>query len=125
MKTPQTLRLTRKAFLGAGATGSILLLLQGRGGGGSDAPAPAPPAPQDRACGATDISNNHGHTLVLGADQLDATTDLTLNIEGTAGHNHTVVLTAAQLAAIKAGTAVTVDSSTALTHRHTVTAHCV
>lgn len=129
MKTPN-LRLSRKQFLHASATGSVLLLMQACGGGGSDAPSPAPspaPAPADKTCGATAISNNHGHTLALTADQLNSTTSLTLNIQGTSPHNHTIVLTPAQLAQIKAGTAVTVDSSTdaANTHTHTVTANCV
>ena len=48
---------------------------------------------------------------------------MTLNIQGTADHTHSVSLTAAQLTQIKAGTVVAVTSTAGGTdgHTHTVT----
>ncbi len=67
------------------------------------------------------ISNNHGHSAVITAAQLNAGGDLTLNIQGTATHNHTVALSAAQLVSIAGGTKVAQQSSTDFGHSHTVT----
>jgi hypothetical protein len=70
------------------------------------------------------ISGNHGHTLVVPAADLDSTTNKTYSILGTADHNHTVVLTPAQLQLIKAQSAVVVISSTNQSHSHDVTVNC-
>jgi hypothetical protein len=94
-------------------------------------PAPSPPAPPPSglACGATAISINHGHVLTIPASDTDSATFKTYDIEGGADHNHTVTLLPMQLQQIKAGTAVTVNSSigssaSAADHYHTVTVNC-
>lgn len=98
------------------------------------APAPAPtPAMQPTAgalsCGATDISDNHGHALVIPAADVDSMVSLTYGIRGVATHEHVITLTTAQLAQIKAKTAVTVVSSSGSdiyigAHTHSVTVNC-
>jgi hypothetical protein len=94
-------------------------------------PAPSPPAPPPSglACGATAISSNHGHVLTIPAADTDSATFKTYDIEGGADHAHTVTLLPMQLQQIKAGTAVTVNSSigssaSAPDHYHTVTVNC-
>ena len=127
---------TRKEFLVQVvqlASGAVLLTLGGCGGGGgygaSPAPPPSPsPSPSPgQNCGSTGtaIVGNHGHVLSIPAADLNATVDMTYSIQGSADHNHTVTFTPAQLAQLKAGTAVTVTSTTNLSHSHDVGTRCV
>jgi hypothetical protein len=115
--------ITRKDFCVGMAGGSVLLLLQSCGGGGDGAAAPAPAA----ACGAAAIAGNHGHVLTIARADLDALTDQTYSIAGSAGHDHTLTLTVAQLRQLKAGTNVAVTSSVTSAlpqHDHLVTVAC-
>jgi hypothetical protein len=114
--------ITRKAFLIQVASGWALAGCGGGGGDSSNPPAPAP-APGSLACTAA-ISDNHGHVLAIAAADLDSTTDKTYDIEGTAGHTHSVTFTAAQLAQLKAGTTVSVTTTMTLNHDHRIGEHC-
>jgi hypothetical protein len=105
----------RKEFLLALAGGA---LLGACGGGGSDDAAPG------AGCGAT-IQSNHGHALTVPAADLDSTTARTYGIAGVAGHDHVVTLSAAELAALKAGQSVSVTSTGGPGHEHGVTIRCV
>ena len=67
------------------------------------------------------ISNNHGHVATVTGAQITAANAITLNIQGSATHNHTVQLTADQLRSIGARSRVAVSSSTDVGHDHTVT----
>lgn len=98
----------------------------GGGGGGYDSPAPAPtPAPAPAgSCGNTTISGNHGHVLVVPRADLDLAADQAYDIRGTSPHTHQVGLSAAQLAALKAGGTVTVTSSPGDGHTHLVSVSC-
>ncbi len=124
--------ITRKAFIGAAAGSTLVLLLQACGGGDDDnpaAPAPAPtpgPGPAPAQCGSTGaaIAGNHGHALTIPAADLDSATNMTYSILGTANHPHSVTFTPAQLQALKAGQGVTVQSTTNSLHDHAVTATC-
>ena len=126
--------MTRKAFLGAAAGSTVVLLLHACGGGDDDnsaapAPAPAPgpgPGPGVAQCGAAGaaIAGNHGHALTIPAADLDSATDKSYSIVGTANHSHSVTFTPAQLQALKAGQGVTVQSTTDSFHEHAVTATC-
>lgn len=106
----------RKEFLVVLAGGALLGACGGGGDGGT-----APPA---GSCGST-IGNNHGHALAVPAADLDATTPRSYSILGVAGHDHTVTLSATQLAALKAGQPVTVTSSAGPGHEHDVMISCV
>lgn len=136
------MNLTRKRFLGTLAGlggGTVLLWLQGCGGGGGGGGGMGgggggvgggyggDGGGGEMGCGATGaaISGNHGHTLTIDEADLDAATDKTYNIMGTAGHDHTVTFTVAQLAMLKDGQAVVVTSTSTSAHMHTVTARCV
>lgn len=61
---------------------------------------------------AGEISGNHGHQAIVTKAQIDAGGAVTLHIQHNAGHDHTVSLTAEQMAQLKGGGMVTVESST-------------
>ena len=107
---------TRAEFLAQLTSAGWLLVLAGCGGGGDAAPAPAAPAPpavpSALTCSATQITNNHGHDLSILAADLNSTVSKTYDIVGAGGHSHQVTFSAAQLAQLKAGQAVTVASTT-------------
>lgn len=136
----------RRSFFGS--IGAFALLLSACGGS-DDSPAPAPaltpappaptpaptpapappPPPAPLSCGATAISDNHGHTLTIPAADVDSMVAKTYSIEGIADHPHTITLTPVQLAQIKAMTSVTVSSSVNpspifASHFHAVTVNC-
>ena len=133
------MKLTRKQFLGAMGSGTVVLWLQACGGGGGGGMGGANGGGGggmgggygggggNLTCGATGaaISGNHGHTLTIDEADLTSTTDKTYNIMGSASHSHTVTFTAAQLSMLKSGQSVTVTSSTTEGHTHNVTATCM
>ncbi|HEY6510461.1 MAG TPA: hypothetical protein VI032_00695 [Burkholderiaceae bacterium] len=115
--------ISRKRFIEALAGGGALLVLGSCGGGGSSYGGgnPAPPA---SSCNES-ISLNHGHALTIAVADLDSTTPKSYDIAAAAGHSHQVTFSPAQLAQLKAGTAVTVTSSVGDGHTHQVTVTCV
>ena len=123
--------ISRKQFCERMLSSSVVLLFTACGGGGSGyssspSPSPAPTPTAAGTCGAGDaaITGNHGHALTVPRTDLDSTVDITYNIQAQADHNHTVTLSAAQLAQLKAGQMVTVTSSTTFSHNHAVTVSC-
>jgi len=118
--------ISRKRFLGALGSGTVLLWLQACGGGGDD-DGGGGGGGGNASCGAGEsaITANHGHTLVIDEADLDSATAKTYSIMGSAGHDHTVTFTVAQLGMLKNGQGVTVTSSTGSGHTHDVTATCV
>lgn len=112
------MELSRKDFI-------KLLVIFGAGG----AAACGQPSPAGADCAkngghATEISNNHGHELMVPAADFSANADKTYSIMGQATHDHTLTLTAAQLSQIAQGTMVTAQSSTTAGHLHNVTVGC-
>lgn len=83
----------------------------------------SPAAPSQPA--ATDvpgtISGNHGHTALIKAAQITAGNAVSLDIQGTASHPHTVEISQAEIAALKSRQPVTKSSSTDASHQHSVT----
>jgi len=67
------------------------------------------------------ISANHGHIATITGAQITAGGALTLNIQGTATHPHMVMISQADLTALKNRQTVTSTSSTDSGHSHTVT----
>ena len=67
------------------------------------------------------ISSNHGHTATVTGAQLQAGGAVTLHIQGSSGHDHTVDLAAGEVGQIAGGTRVTKNSSTDSGHSHSVT----
>jgi len=115
---------TRKRFLQAAGSGTILLWLQACGGGGDGGGGSGLPAAGTCGSSGAAISGNHGHSLTIDKADLDSMTDMTYSIMGSATHDHTITLTVAQLGALKAGQAVTVTSSVVLAHDHSVMITC-
>jgi hypothetical protein len=76
----------------------------------SSAPA-ATPAASDKA---GSIADNHGHEAMVTAVQLQAAGGVSLSIRGTADHDHSVDLTAEQVAQVAAGSRVTKSSTASL-----------
>lgn len=80
------------------------------------------------ACGlgakASVISANHGHSLIIAKADVAAGVAKTYSIRGSASHDHQVSITAAQLTSLKSGKSISVASSSALAHVHTVTVIC-
>jgi hypothetical protein len=59
------------------------------------------------------------------AEDVEAGVEKTYNIQGDAGHDHTVTLTAEHFATLAAGETVTVTSSNEIAHTHDITVVCV
>jgi hypothetical protein len=69
------------------------------------------------------VISNHGHSVVITGAQLGAGGAVTLEIQGTASHPHSVSLTAADVVSIREGRQVSKDSSPnpSGSHAHKVT----
>jgi hypothetical protein len=97
-------------------------------GGGSgyspsspSAPTPTPAPPAAASDKTAVIGSNHGHAGTITAAQLTAAGALSLNIQGSADHPHTVELTAADITSVAASQRVSKESSTDSAHSHSVT----
>jgi hypothetical protein len=89
---------------------------------GSDSPTSATPPADVNAV----ISANHGHTGVVTGAQITAGAAITLDIQGSAVHHHTVAVSQADLQTLKNRQPVTHESSSDLSatfgmHSHSVT----
>ena len=97
----------------------------GSSGSPTSNPTPTPnPSPTPTPSGGDksgSISGNHGHVAVITAAELTAGGAINLDIAGTAGHTHTVSLSAAEVTQISTGTRVSKASTTNDAHSHTVT----
>lgn len=78
---------------------------------------PSPPAGAREGV----VGNNHGHRAIVEAAQLNSTSTITIDMRFQATHNHTLMLTAGELAAIAENGRVVRTSSTDDGHNHTVT----
>ena len=102
----------------------VAITVSGCGGSSS-----SPAAPSSTGSGSTSasgdrtgsVSANHGHVAVIASAQLGASGGITLNIQGTASHPHTVALTGSDLSAIAGNQRVSKESSNDAAHTHTVT----
>lgn len=98
--------------------------------GTPDAPAApdarSPDAPPSGACTTTNsvISANHGHVAAIPAADVTAGVQKTYDIMGASLHPHTITVTAAMFAMLKAGSMVVVTSSNDAAHTHNVTVTC-
>lgn len=118
-------QLTRKEFLAllarSAAVAAAIPALAACGGGGDDDGQGTP----DAGPGCSDtISGNHGHVLTVTLAEVEAGNEKTYDIDGTAGHSHSVTLTAAHFEMLAAGDSVTVESTSSGTHSHDITVMC-
>ena len=129
MAVPTTAQcISRRKFTVAAAMAvlsGVAISVSGCGGGSSGSPAsPSPTSGGTTSAGGDKtgtISSNHGHSAVITSAQLGASGGITLNIQGTSGHNHTVALSGAELSAIAGNQRVSKESSNDAGHTHTVT----
>lgn len=139
------MKMTRKQFLRFTALGTGALLVGCKDDGGSPMPNPepdasttlpnvdAPPAdaaldaPPSMACSSTTatVGTNHGHTAIVPAADVQAGVEKSYNIQGASAHPHTITVTAAMFAMLKAGNQVMVTSTNDAAHTHVVTIRCV
>lgn len=78
----------------------------------------------DNGANATSISSNHGHSLMVSKSDIDDAADKTYSIQGTSGHDHTIVVTAANFDTLKSTKSIKIESSRDSSHRHDVTVSC-
>jgi len=91
-------------------------------GCGDDDPTPTSPSPTPTASDVQgSVGTNHGHTASVTAAQITAAGAVSLNIQGTAPHPHTVELTADEVRRIGQRQQVMKTSSTDAGHSHAVT----
>lgn len=87
------------------------------------APGSADAAPACAADPTVTIGNNHGHVLVVSAADVAAGVDKTYDIQGGAGHAHSVTITAAEFEVMRSADPIQV-TSTAAGHTHVCTVVC-
>jgi len=114
--------LDRRAF----TVESALAILSGvlitiTGCDSNDTTNPTQPAPIVAGDVSGVVSDNHGHVAVIMRAQLTAGNALSLDIQGSASHTHTVELSAAEIVQIGGGQKVAKTSTTNSGHNHTVT----
>lgn len=98
--------ITRKQFSAALVGGSVMLWLGGCGGD--------PDEELEELDGNVRISSNHGHSLVIPAEDLNSVVTKFYDIRGTADdHTHVVSVDADQFRRIKEGQVVAIGSSAA------------
>jgi hypothetical protein len=106
-------------------SGGMAFIAAACGGGDDkdDKPAAQQPA-ANPSCKASGIGNNHGHELVIPYADTASAASLSYSIRGSSDHDHTVILSAQQLAQVRSGASVTVNSTTSGGHTHSVTVMC-
>lgn len=121
------MNLTRKQFLssmlGIAAGATLFAACGGDDGGGA-----GPDAAATGNCGTNGttvaIGSNHGHMLTVSAADVTAAADKTYDIKGSADHTHSVTVSAALFAMLKANTAVNTTSTNGDGHTHTIGIGC-
>ncbi len=73
---------------------------------------------------ATAITSNHGHTLAVSKVDVDAALEKTYSIQGSSGHNHTIIVSSENFNALKTEKTISIESSRDNSHRHQVTVSC-
>lgn len=105
--------------------GCVITVSEACGSSSSSTPAPSP-APVATADVNGVIGTNHGHVAVVTAAQINAGGAVTMSIQGTAAHPHTVTLAQADFTALRNRQAINTTSTTDFSsffgnHSHTVT----
>ena len=73
--------------------------------------------------GDAQIAGNHSHAATIPSADLMGSADKTYSIQGASGHTHSITLTAANFASLRAGNSVSV-TSTSSGHTHVCTIKC-
>lgn len=70
------------------------------------------------------IGANHGHTLLVSVADINAGTQKTYNIQGSANHQHDITLTTADFNTLSTNTSISKTSTAGDGHTHSVTVSC-
>ncbi|AZJ35878.1 hypothetical protein D6T69_10230 [Tenacibaculum singaporense] len=70
------------------------------------------------------ISANHGHSLSVSKEDVQAGVQKSYSIQGSSPHNHTVTLTAANFSSLQSNNSISVSSTNDDGHTHSVTVSC-
>jgi hypothetical protein len=108
----------RREFIGAAAAALFAGVAISVTGCGSTEDEDAPAGSKEAV---VETVNGHTHEAYISKVQMDAGNAVTIDLATASGHTHTADLTAQQVVDIKAGTKVTVTSSTTGSHAHGVT----
>lgn len=117
--------LTRKQFLssmlGIAAGATLFACSSGDDGGDDDGSGDG-----DCAANGTTVSiaSNHGHALVVTNAEVSAAEARTYDIKGQSDHSHSLTISAALFAMLKANTAISINSGTGDGHTHQVSIGC-
>lgn len=100
----------------------------GSGDGGStpDASLPSPDASPPAACPRVTarIMTNHGHLLMIPAEDLRAGIEVTYDIQGMGTHSHSVTLTTEHFATLNRVEELMLESTSADMHTHMMSVRC-
>ncbi len=120
LKTSEVLLLSIPVYYLLGCSSS------GDDGGGSPNPNPNPnPTGKCVQNGTnTSISANHGHTLTVSREDVNAAVEKTYSIKGSSLHSHNVTITQSQFNTLKSNNQISVVSTSADAHNHNVTVSC-
>ncbi len=132
--------MTRKQFLVralelSAATLGLTVLSSCTGGSPAPRADAGPGSPDARAGGSaagrcamdgtsSTIGDNHGHVLVVPAQDVAAGVDVTYHIQGTSDHDHTVTVRAADFASLQQDRAIMTTSSFDADHDHSILVAC-
>lgn len=70
------------------------------------------------------IGGNHGHTLLVSKADVEAAVEKSYSIQGSSGHDHTVLISATAFASLKINRSISITSSSDDNHTHSVTVSC-
>ena len=73
---------------------------------------------------ASSISSNHGHSLTVSNADVQTGVDKVFSIQGSSGHTHQVTVTSANFNTLQTNQQITVTSTNADGHSHSVTISC-
>jgi len=93
----------------------------------SDSEDPPAPNTEEDCLGngtSSSIGSNHGHSLTVSKEDVDAGVETQYNIQGTSGHSHSVTLSESNFASLKNNQTISVTSTTGSGHTHPVTVSC-
>jgi hypothetical protein len=97
--------------------GCVISIAETGCGSSSTAPTPTPTVTDVPGV----VSANHGHAVTITAAAITAGGAITLDIQGTATHDHQVSLSQANMGTLKSRQPVSTTSTTDAQHSHTVT----
>ena len=114
--------MNRRELLASLAGGALLAACGGDDGVSSDA---GVSCTQNGAhARGQDITNNHGHVLVIPVADIAAGVERTYDIMGTSLHTHSVTITAEQFAMLQTNRSIMVTTSTTDSHTHGIEVLC-